>query len=194
MTPVMLLDLDGVLNAITKKPNRSIWPVKSWRSGSAQCGGMDWPIMWAVDVVKFLTEVHESGRAEIRWHTTWQHEAQNVADLVGLPKFAIADAPEAPADGASNGELIAARMRGGLPAWWKYGAALRVLADEGRPLIWVDDDITLELPRRRRDDIASLGAVCFVSPSTEAGLIPRHLREIDAFLKCWPATRDPKEK
>jgi hypothetical protein len=74
-------------------------------------------------VVNFLTGVHEEGRAEIRWHTTWQHDAQNLADLVGLPKFPVADAPEAPRDGVPNGELTAARMRDGLPAWWKYGAA-----------------------------------------------------------------------
>lgn len=196
MTPVILLDVDGVINAITKKPNRSIWPVASWRSGWALCSGKEWPITWSVEVIEFLTRVHVEGRAEIRWHTTWQHEAKNLADLVGLPKFPVALAPEAPRDDVPNGELIAARMRDGLPAWWKYGAARRVVIEEGRPLLWIDDDITYELNRRERGVMSLMGAVQLISPSQETGLIPRHLREIEAFLQNWPATDttdDPEE-
>lgn len=195
MTPVMLLDIDGVINAYTRKPNRSIWPARSWRAGSAYCDPNPWPIMWSVDVVKFLTEVHESGRAEIRWHTTWQHEAKNLADLVGLPDFPVALAPEAPRGDLINGELIAARIRDGLPAWWKYGAARRVIIEERRPLMWVDDDITHELTRRERDAMWMMGPVRFISPDRTTGLIPRHLREIDTFLKCFPTVdHDPEEK
>lgn len=197
MTPVILLDVDGVINAITKKPNRSIWPSASWRSGRALCSGKEWPIMWAVDVIEFLTRVHVEGRAEIRWHTTWQDEAKNLADLVGLPGFPVAVAPEAPHDDVPNGELIAARIRDGLPAWWKYGAARRVVIEERRPLLWIDDDITSELSRRTRDNLANLGPVRFVSPDTATGLTPHNLGQIDAFLQRWPATDSidgPEEK
>lgn len=190
-TPVMLLDIDGVINAITKKSPTFVWPRESWHSGWALSEDREWPIMWSVDVIEFLTRVHVEGRADIRWHTTWQHDAKNLADLVGLPAFPIADAPEAPKDDVPNGELIAARMRDGLPAWWKYGAARRVVIEERRPLVWVDDDITHELPRRVRDAMARLGPVLFISPDQATGLIPRHLREIDTFLS---ATHDPKEK
>ena len=189
MTPVMLLDIDGVINAITKKMPTA-WPRSLWRTGQAVGDGRTWPITWSVDVIDFLTGVHEEGRAEIRWHTTWQHDAQNLADLVGLPKFPIADAPEAPRDGVPNGELTAARMRDGLPAWWKYGAARRVVIEERRPLVWVDDDITMELSRRTRDNLANIGPVRYISPDSTTGLIPRNLGEIDAFLSRWPATEE----
>ena len=33
--PVMLLDVDGVINAITKKPATFAWPRASWRTGKA---------------------------------------------------------------------------------------------------------------------------------------------------------------
>lgn len=190
MTPVMLLDIDGVLNAITKKPNTNIWPAASWQTGRAVADDFSWPIMWSVEVIKFLTAVHDDGLAEIRWHTTWQHEAQTLADLVGLPTFPVADAPEAPRDDLPNGELIAARIRDGLPAWWKYGAARRVVIDERRPLVWVDDDITYELTRQARDTLAALGPVRFISPDYRTGLTPRHLREINEFLD---ANHDPEE-
>jgi hypothetical protein len=61
-----------------------------------------------------------------------------------------------------------------------------VVIDEQRPLIWVDDDITYELSRRERDVMTLMGPVRFVSPDIATGLVPRHLREIDAFLHRWP--------
>jgi hypothetical protein len=192
MLPVMLLDIDGVINAVTRKPNLSVWPRKAWKSGLADADDFPYPINWSTTVVEFLTRVHEEGRAEIRWHTTWQHDAQNLADLVGLPTFPIADAPEAPIDGVPNGELVAARIRDGIPPWWKYGAARRVVIEERRPLIWVDDDITHELSRRYRDVLGRLGPVSFVSPDQATGLVPRHLRQIEMFLDRWPGTPDPK--
>ena len=191
MIPVMLLDVDGVINAITKKPPTFAWPRGAWRTGKAIAHGEPWPITWSTRVINFLTGVHEEGRAEIRWHTTWQHDAQNLADLVGLPKFPVAEAPEVPRDNVPNGELIAARMRDGLPGWWKYGAARRVVIEEQRPLIWVDDDITRELTRRTRDNLANIGQVRYISPDSTTGLIPRHLSEIDAFLSRWPASGSP---
>ena len=180
--PVMLLDVDGVINAITKKPATFAWPRASWRTGKAVCDDFSWPINWAVDVVDFLIGVHEQDRAEIRWHTTWQHDAQNLANLVGLPTFPIAEAPEAPVSGIPNGVLEVARMRDGLPRWWKYGAARRVVIEERRPLVWVDDDITSELTRRTCDNLANIGPVHYISPDPTTGLIPRNLSEIDAFL------------
>ncbi len=189
-TPVMLLDIDGVINAITKKINPAIWPRAAWSTGRASAGDREWPITWSHGVVEFLTRIHTEGRAEIRWHTTWQHDAQNLADLVGLPAFPVADAPECPREDILNGELIAARIRDGLPAWWKYGAARRVVIDERRPLIWADDDITRELTRRERDAMALMGPVCFVSPDQTTGLIPRHLREIKTFLDRWSSTEE----
>jgi hypothetical protein len=189
----MLLDIDGVINAVTKRTPTFAWPRGAWRTGNAVADGSPWPITWSTRVVNFLTGVHKEGRAEIRWHTTWQHDAQNLADLVGLPTFAIADAPEAPAYGVPNGELMAARMRDGLPAWWKYGAARRVVIEEWRPLIWVDDDITSELTRRTRDNLASIGPVRYISPDNATGLIPRHLQEIDELLTRWHTTGAPNE-
>jgi hypothetical protein len=91
-----------------------------------------WPISWCIDVVG-LTGVHEEGRAEIRWHTTWQHDAQNLADLVGLPAFRLPKRRGSPRwhterrdRGRQNGACD------GLPAWWKYGAARRCGDQENR--------------------------------------------------------------
>lgn len=167
--PVWLLDIDGVVNACTKKPDRNVWPADQWIRGHAEANGHRWPILFARPVAAFLREVHESGRAEIRWHTTWQHEAAHVAELLDLPEFPVQDAPEFT---ARTGE------------WWKLPAALRVVEDEHRPLVWTDDDAgdPWDLPRGDRARLAAAAPTLIVAPSHTTGLTPKHLRQIDEFL------------
>lgn len=177
--PVWLLDIDGVVNAIGKG-DPSVWPKPQWRHGKAECDGQEWPITWAVPVVDFIRTVHESGRAEIRWHTTWQHEACNLAALVGLPEFAVADAPEFDDQPGHAARAIAA----GRPKWWKLPAAERVVRDEGRPLIWTDDDITWDLGRRYDVDteLRAFAPALLIAPDKHTGLTPKRLRMIGDFL------------
>lgn len=179
MKPVWLLDVDGVVNAIGKTPNTSIWPRDQWSSGTASCQGREWPIMWSKVVVEFIREVHQAGRAEIRWHTTWQHEASNIETLVGLPSLGVADSPE-----FDNQAQYAARaILDGLPRWWKLPAAIRVVRDEQRPLLWADDDISNELGTRY--DLGNLrqhAPLLTISPNQYTALTPKHLRQIAAWL------------
>lgn len=183
--PVLLLDVDGVLNAFTGKPNPAIWPFDTWKFGKARAADREWPIAWSTETVDWLNALDDSGRAEIRWHTTWLHEAQNIADLLGLNRFAVADStPEVGDDahGEYAQELKVARLRDGQPTWWKYGAAHRVLTEEGRALLWFDDDLTWKLPRPLRDLMQTNHPVLFISPDHNTGLIPRHLRQAERFL------------
>jgi hypothetical protein len=183
--PVWLLDVDGVLNACTKVPDRNVWTKDQWDGGKASASGREWPIMWARPVAEFIRTVHAQDRAEIRWHTTWQHEASAIADLLGLPEFAIADAPEFLAHEQRTPASEAERIREGhpRPAWWKLPAAERVVRDEGRPLIWTDDDITWSLARYNADaGLRAHAPALLVSPNERTGLTPKHLRQIGDFL------------
>jgi hypothetical protein len=132
--PVWLLDVDGVLNAATKKPDRNVWPLDDWAEGCAHDGRRQWPILFARPVAAFIREVHEQGRAEIRWHTTWQQDAAVVGKLMHLPDFPVAEAPE------WHAFLAADRVKLHDDEWWKIGAAVRVVEEEKRPLLWTDDD------------------------------------------------------
>lgn len=183
--PVWLLDVDGVVNQIGERPNTSIWPRDQWSSGTASCQGREWPILWAQPVVEFIRMIHESGRAEIRWHTTWQHEAANIEKLTGLPSLAVAHAPE-----FDNQPQHAARaILDGLPRWWKLPAALRVVRDEQRPLIWADDDINPELGTRYTiDNLRQYAPTLTISPNQYNGLTPKHFRQIAAWI--GDTTRD----
>jgi hypothetical protein len=169
MTPVWLLDIDGVINALSSRPSTRDWPVGGWREVEAESAhGLRWPILAAQPVLDFIALVHDTGRAEIRWHTTWQEFANNVSRSLGLPEFAVQPAPE-------FDEPLGF-------TWWKLPAAHRVLVEEGRRLVWTDDDAVSELSRAELRHLKTLGQALLLCPDTMTGLRQRHLKRIDGFL------------
>jgi hypothetical protein len=178
--PVWLLDIDGVINAISTRPDRKVWPVDQWVTGTATADGIDWPILAAQPVLDFVREAHESGRAEVRWHTTWQHDAGNLAKLLNLPDFAVQECPEFAEREQRLAGLSPTAVGSG---WWKYPAAERVVRIEGRALVWSDDDAEWELRAHHNGDGLSRFAPTLIgSPRTHIGLTRKHLRDIDVFL------------
>jgi hypothetical protein len=169
-----------VLNAISTAPHPDVWPADRWVRAEAACAGVRWPLLAARPVLDFVRRVHRAGRAEIRWHTTWQSEAAAVSRALDLPDFAVQPAPEF--DSWQRQRIGGAAPLGA--TWWKLPAAERVADDEGRPLLWTDDDAEAQLgpaaaerhPLYARDD------VLVVVPRTEVGLTPLDLLAIDAFL------------
>jgi|SRR5690242_3889824 len=182
LPPVWLLDVDGVVNACTRNPDRSVWPADAWVRTEAKGVGHRWPILVAQPVVDFIRRIHEEGRAEIRWHTTWQHDAQNLAKVLGLPEFPVQDAPEYSA-------WFGVRDR--RDDWWKLPAAERVVGVEGRALVWTDDDLRFPTPAEGRaiDALRQAGRVLMISPNDRTGLTPKHLRQIDEFLSIHAAAQ-----
>jgi hypothetical protein len=111
-------------------------------------------------------------RVEIRWHTTWQNAALGFAEAVGIVELPVQDAPEFHADtwiGQRNGYVN---------RWWKIGAAERVVQEEGRKLIWTDDDIDFEQHNVGHFEASNL----FVSPPTHTGLTKKNLRAIQEYV------------
>src|SRR5688572_23225327 len=174
--PVWLLDIDGVVNAISKKPPIFVWPKDQWVITEVTNREGTWPILAAKPVINFINAVADSKRAEIRWHTTWQEEALDFGDALGLRSFNVAWAPEFDDPTASARAIIA-----GKPTWWKLPAAQNVVDVEKRPLLWTDDDIGWEL-RRYDWHPVNLGTL---SPDPTTGLTPKHLKLIDQWLKEW---------
>jgi len=60
--PLWLLDVDGVLNALSARPGRATWP--DWEWGTAAVHGVDWPIRFAPAVSAYVTAVHADDRAD----------------------------------------------------------------------------------------------------------------------------------
>lgn len=175
--PVWLLDVDGVLNAVTRYPDCEVWPRESWVRTEAEASGRVWPLWVATPVLEFLTEMHESGKVEVRWHTTWREDAaRSLAPTLGLPDFPMQEAAEfdAPAPTGYGGV-----KRGS--TWWKLPAAERVVRDEGRRLVWTDDDIALERARYGLGKAFDSEDILLVAPDVRTGLTPQHLEAVRDF-------------
>ncbi len=174
--PVWLLDIDGVINAITKKPDPSVWPRDQWVRTTAFSGDdIEWPILAATPVLDFLRRVHEKGRAEIWWHSTWQHYSVNVGMALDLPEWPVLDCPEF----AEQETFIATPLVERERVWWKFPAVQRLLV-QGKRLLWTDDDAKFQLDFRKKREWEPQALV--VAPHETTGLAPRHLRHIDRWL------------
>ncbi len=173
MTPLLLLDVDGVLNAVTLAPDEAVWP--DWRTGTADANGRTWTIRWSPAVITRLTSWHDQGLVELQWLTTWGHDANNgLRGLLGTPALTVAgthDEQGSPSDlsAASLAQVTAAAPDELTGRWWKLDVVRRVLAGEpDRPVIWVDDELRGE-GNPYADWARSVGIVT-VGPQPDRGL------------------------
>lgn len=175
--PVWLLDIDGVVNVLARGVPSDTWPRDAWvqrvvRADVPDRGPMTLPVLAARPVLEFITRIHESGAAEIRWHSTWRTAAvTTLAPALGLPSIPISIAPEWAASAAM---------------WWKIPAARRV-AEAGRRLVWTDDQLTayradvLSEPELTALDRWTGSLLLTTDP--QVGLTPDDLRRIEEFLQ-----------
>ncbi|HEV2891285.1 MAG TPA: hypothetical protein VGX28_13000 [Frankiaceae bacterium] len=187
MPPLWLLDVDGVLNAVSATVPRA-WA--QWRTGEAVADGVAWPIRYAPTLVRTIAGLHERGLVECRWLTTWGDAAnEDLRRLLGLPAFRVAAPPPAPshAGGGHHGAGVAAEDSAApAPGWWKLAAVRALLTAERRPVIWTDDEL------RHHPEAVAWVRSCGVrslllSPRPDVGLTPRDLRDVQGF--CQPRMR-----
>ena len=165
--PVLLLDVDGVLNAaLLDLP-------EGWRRGTFN----GFLLSWDPTVTDRLRGLHEAGRVEIQWLTTWTEKAdQLLAEPMGLPRGLRVHARE-----GFESTGFAGRLRGAT-GWWKLDAA-RELAwrEPGRRIVWIDDDLA-----DQADDVVEWLAanphVLVVAPDLFTGLTHEHLDAVEAWL------------
>lgn len=165
MRPLWLLDIDGVINSPVLEPPTEVWP--DWIKTKARSYSGTWRIHTAVEVRDFIKHCHETGLAEIRWHSTWQECSNNVGGVVDLPAFPIQDAPEA------------LRSRFSDSPWWKLPAVWREVVT-GRPVLWTDDDMDY-LTTEQRATLTAAGCK-MIQPDGGTGLSPTDLKEIQEYL------------
>ena len=161
--PVLLLDIDGVINV---RPNVGGWdrpPVKV-NAGI--------PVYLEPRLVDRLKDIHNRGLAEVRWCTTWCGHPDQL-DI--LERILAVHFDRAFGDRPMNKTW----------AEMKVEAALAVL-EEGRRLIWVDDD-EVDAGRRLFPAIAKAaaeGRALLVQPTSERGLQPEAIDAIEAFANA----------
>ena len=161
--PVWLLDVDGVLNA-----GRPGWDTPP-HQGSARHGDREFRMRWAPSLIVALARLHHDRRVEFRWATTWVDEISGIENLMRLPVFPVAfsglpSSPQTKTPGL------------------KTEAALNVVEQERRPLIWTDDDaIPTHGALRERLD-RSGQPMLLIAPDPHQGLQPADLASVQGFL------------
>jgi len=164
--PLLLLDVDGVLNAVL--PEES----DRWRRGVFN----GFVISWDPTITARLREWHESGRVEIQWLTTWAKGADRwLAEPLGLPRGLRTRASDATPTG------FAGRL-GGQVGWWKLAAAREAAEeDPGRRIVWIDDDLAQQAADTG-DWLAAHPHVLVVAPDLYTGVTHEQLDAIEAWL------------
>src|SRR4051794_16630036 len=165
--PILLLDVDGVLNAA-----RLDLP-DGWQRGTFN----NFVLSWDPTITARLRRLHESGRVEIQWLTTWTTNADLLlAEPMGLPRGLTTHAPD---DAAPTGFL---GPLGGRSGWWKLAAAREVAeAEPDRRIIWIDDDLALQAAETG-EWLAAHAHVLVIARDLFVGLTHEQLDEIEAWL------------
>lgn len=119
MRPIILLDVDGVLNAL-HPPFRAPDTWNDWQQAEIE----GFTITYSPEMGRRLLALE----ADIHWLTTWEHMANKyISPLLGFPEFPVVEREEFDKT----------------HTWWKSGAAeLFMFSNLGRPMLWIDDDIS----------------------------------------------------
>jgi hypothetical protein len=104
--------------------------------------------------------------ADIRWLTTWGHQAGEIGARMGLPPLPLAGEP--PAAATSSGP-------------WKLEVVRSVVEEEGRAFIWIDDDAITDEADAWLGQTSMRGM--FVRPQPNRGLTPADLDAVEAFIE-----------
>jgi hypothetical protein len=165
--PILLLDVDGVLNAVLPEQP------EHWEQGVFN----GFVVSWDPTITARLRALHESGRVEIQWLTTWGKDADLLlAEPLGLPRGLRTRAAGLAAPTGFAGRL------GGESGWWKLAAAREAAEEEpGRHIMWIDDDLA-ELAAETGHWLAANPHVLVVAPDLFAGLTHAQLDVIEAWL------------
>lgn len=162
--PVWFLDVDGVINAVTKTPDDTIW---HYQQSMVKSRSGYFPIAWSQDVVRFISFMQSAQLADVRWLTTWADDANlDLADQLGLPQLPVAGWPQH-------------KTR-----WWKADV-IKQWARENPdvPFIWTDDDLRWEENMLAWCEAeASTRPVLVLSPDTKVGLTNGDLDRVAKFV------------
>lgn len=159
--PIWLLDVDGVLNAFGLRTP----PGPELRTFKSANGYM---IIYHVELLKRLTALHESGRVEVRWLTTWEEQADEfLAEELGLPRNLKVEG-RMPYDSYGS-------------EWWKLTAA-RALYDEGHRLIWTDDELDIWMESITWLDTTDPDQLLSYAPREDIGLTHEFLDQVEEWL------------
>ncbi len=176
--PIILLDIDGVLNTWPAFP-KHMWDEFQEHLCTDMMTGREYRLVIGQPVIDFFNEIEHQELVDIFWHTTWQASAGIVAEAFGLPlTWSGLDAPEF--------DLWDRREAKG---WWKLPPVKRILAQAEGPVIWIDDDAEIYWVNMLRKECLAEGIdfsrLTVICPDRRSGLSQAHLAKIEHIIDDW---------
>ena len=160
----LLLDVDGVLNALSNFNNPSdLWT--DWRVDIVD----GFHITWSPSVADFVRVVHDRG-VDVQWLTTWGNRANGQLRVtMHLPKFAV----------------LGERGDGVEETWWKLVLIQAAYGSDGIPFVWIDDEIDYDLEATEWLGTLPPDQFLAVTPDSMTGIHPCDIERICAFIDRW---------
>jgi len=162
MRPLILVDVDGVLNvAASAKVRKRLVYHDGWVQRKVDAGGLTFRLCVNPVFGGWLRKLAADTGAELAWGTTWEEYANPyVGPLVGLPPL-----PYAPVrDGAHKAD--------GIVPW-----------TQGRPFVWFDDEPDAVKVTAR---LAGAQAHLVVAVNESVGLTEDHIAQAREWLLALP--------
>ena len=163
-SPILLLDVDGVLNPIGQMLHpeaEANWAFNDVFYSCDESG--NWPLRISPEMGKAI----RAFGCDIRWLTTWHDLAhKNIGEPVfGWPKFPVQSYP---------------RMSS---SYWKLTAVRELLEEEGPHVIWLDDDIEQFMIGEELWELDPHNRLMTVCPNTAIGLTKDDIQKIKNFVE-----------
>jgi hypothetical protein len=161
---LVLLDVDGVVLPLDCPDSPQVEGVRFAQVGGPFGGWL--PHCWyCPEVVERLKQWASDGLVELRWLTSWKHEANEMlGPTLGLGPFEYAI--------EGDGE------------WPKAGHVAHVLETTDRRVVWFDDEIGARVAGGECPDFEGQYGhrVRTVTPARNVGLLPAHLDALEGWL------------
>lgn len=174
-SPVLLLDLDGVLNVAPDAgmPDPTGWT--QWRRIQQRSDGYRYRVQASVYVCSWIAHLANGGLMDVRWLTSWQADPWALRELEH--KLELPWLPFQP-----TAHLYPARTnpQPGLD-WWKW-QAVKPLLEAGTPFVWIDDDLSRLLSEAVRAELSANPRVLLVEPDEALGVTQEHIAKVTWFL------------
>lgn len=175
--PILLLDVDGVLNVIGPGvAHRKV--LIPWTIRGEVFGKQFFPVPLARPFLHFAWESFE-----VYWLTAWREMANSIASWAGLPDapVLIEPIPEINELRRKADLKKTKEERADAYCWidWKAEAAKKRFKGERRRIVWVEDGIS----EAAHEWVDSRKRVRYVGTNSFVGLTLRHVKDIATFAQ-----------
>lgn len=164
MSMTVYLDVDGVLNAVTKRvPTSTGWGEYQRKKVNS------FPIMYAPALIEAINNLASRDDVTFKWLTTWEHDAaEDLSPAIGI--------------NGRDWEVLGGDQHAYRGAdWWKLEAVQKdVATTKPDQFVWIDDDFKDE--RHAIEWMLDQTNGYPISPNMRDGLTREHLDEIRALV------------